>query len=355
MNRAYQRWAAGLLALALAVLSLCAAVVYVVDPCLYYRMPAGWQPVFFNERYQSAGIIKNNSADTVVIGTSITANYRGSQAAAAFDGTGLRVTIPDGYFSEFDQAVDILFRCQTPKRVVFGLDLNILVRDESGLTSAMPGYLYDSNPLNDVKYLLNKDTLYYSIYTLLANSWGGGEQMDDGFFWNDIWWDHTTALVSYTRPEPAADSLPEDAYLAHTEENLRVMEGWIQAHPETKFDVFLSPYSMLFWDQAIRRGELDAWLAAVEQTVEALSAYDNVGLYGPLFDREIVENLDYYGDYIHHSSEVGGMVLEQIAAGEYCLTAENIQETLAQWREFVVNYDYEKFWDEDFWTARATA
>ena len=33
------------------------------------------------------------------------------------------------------------------------------------------------------------------------------------------------------------------------------------------------------------------------------------------------------------------------------LTAENLEETLAGWREFVVNYDYEKFWDEDFWIA----
>ena len=74
-------------------------------------------------------------------------------------------------------------------------------------------------------------------------------------------------------------------------------------------------------------------------------------LYGLLFDKEIVGNLDYYGDYIHHSSEAAGMVLERIAENKDLLTAENIQETLAQWREFVVNYPYEQFWDHDFWVA----
>lgn len=46
MKRAYRRWVCGLLAGVLAMLALCAAVVYVVDPCLYYRIPDRWQPVF---------------------------------------------------------------------------------------------------------------------------------------------------------------------------------------------------------------------------------------------------------------------------------------------------------------------
>lgn len=352
MNRSYQRWAAGFLALTLTLLALCGAAVYAVDPCLYYRMPESWQPVFFSERYQAAGLVKNVPADTVVMGTSMTANYYASQAEDAFGGTALRITIPDGYFSEFDQVMGTLFRHQSPKRVVFGLDLNILIRDESGVTGAMPGYLYDQNPFNDVKYLLNKDTLYYSLYTLLANHWEQGETLNESFVWDTgIWWNHITALAGYERPEPVPEALAADAYRAHTADNLQVLEGWVRDHPETEFDVFLPPYSLLFWDRCLRLGELDARLAAVEQAAEALSAYENVKLHGLLFDKEIVGDLDYYGDYIHHSSEASGMVLERIAAGQDLLTAENIRETLAQWRDFVVNYDYEQFWNHDFWVA----
>ena len=42
-------------------------------------------------------------------------------------------------------------------------------------------------------------------------------------------------------------------------------------------------------------------------------------------------------------------MLEKIAAGECQLTEENLEETLANWREFVVHYDYDQFWDERFW------
>ena len=81
-DRAYKRWSCGLLLTLLLVLGACAAVVYWVDPCFYYRMPKDRAPVFFSERYQTAGIVRNNAADVVLLGSSMTANYRGSKVGA---------------------------------------------------------------------------------------------------------------------------------------------------------------------------------------------------------------------------------------------------------------------------------
>ena len=350
MKQTYRRWACGLLAAILLLLGACAAAVYAVDPCLYYRVPDKWQPVFFSERYQAAGLAKNVPADTVVMGTSMAANYRANEVAETFGTTAVRITIPDGYLSEFDKAMGVLFRSQTPERVLFGLDLNILVRDESGITTAMPDYLYNENPLDDIKYLLNKDTLYYSAYVFVANGWNGGQTVDEGFTWDKgIWWNHATALANYTRPEITAAPVPAGDYLRRVDENLAVVERWLRAHPDTEFDLFLPPYSILFWDKTARLGETDAMFAALERTCEVLLPYENVKLYGFLMDREIVENLDEYCDYVHHSGDVCGQVLAKVAAGEDRLTAENYRETLANWRAFVVDYDDEKFWDESFW------
>lgn len=352
MKQAYRRWACGLLALWLALLTLCAAVVYMVDPCMYYRMPEARENVFFSERYQSAGLAKNVQADTVVVGTSMAANYRASQIEEIFGGAGVRITIPDGYFSEFDKVMGVLFRYQSPERVIVALDMNTLVRDESGLTSSMPEYLYNRNPLDDVKYLLNKDTLYYSAYVLMADEWGEAQPLDEGFtMGKGIWWNHATALDNYTRPEIAQSTLPADAYLEDLEKNLAVIARWVTEHPDTEFDLFLSPYSVLYWDKNGRLGQTEAVFAALERVCEKLTAYENVKLYGFLMDAEIVDNLDYYCDYIHHSKESCGVVLQKIAADEGRLTAENYQETIANWRDFVVDYDYEKFWDTDFWLA----
>ena len=209
MKQAYRRWVCGLLACLAALLAVCGAVVYAVDPCLYYRVPDQWQPVLFNERYQMAGLAKNVEADTVLVGTSMAANYRASWIEETFGTSAVRLTIPDGYYSEFDQVLGVLFRAQDPERVIFGLDVNTLVRDESGVTAAMPEYLYNANPLDDIQYLLNKDTLYYSAYTLLTNCWGEGDTIDEGFTWDkDQWWNHMSALANYDRPEIAGRSCP---------------------------------------------------------------------------------------------------------------------------------------------------
>ena len=271
MKQAYRRWVCGLLACLTALLAACGAVVYAVDPCLYYRVPDQWQPVLFNERYQMAGLAKNVEADTVLVGTSMAANYRASWIEETFGTSAVRLTIPDGYYSEFDQVLDVLFRAQDPERVIFGLDVNTLVRDESGVTAAMPEYLYNANPLDDIQYLLNKDTLYYSAYTLLTNRWGEGDTIDEGFTWDkDQWWNHMSALANYDRPEIAGEELPSDTYRDNVAANLAVAEQWITAHPETEFDFFLPPYSMLFWDKVTREGRVDAVLAAIRQAGETL-------------------------------------------------------------------------------------
>lgn len=350
MKQAYKRWVCGLLAACAVLLAACAAVVYFVDPCLYYRIPENWDPVLFSERYQAAGLAKNVPADTVLMGTSLAANYRRSEIAGTFGTTAVRITIPDGYLSEFDKTMDVLFRSQDPQRVIFGLDANILVRDESGLTSAMPDYLYNGNPFDDVKYLINKDTLYYSAYVLMANRWDEADTLDEGFTWDgDVWWNHATALANYTRPEIVQETVAADAYLRHASDNLDVVEGWITAHPETEFDIFFPPYSILFWDKTARLGETEAVFAALDLACERLLQYDNVRLYNFLMDPDIVLDLDNYCDYVHHSGAVCTQVLAKMVAGECRMTEENYRDTLAQWRDFVVDYDYEKYWDESFW------
>ena len=139
------------------------------------------------------------------------------------------------------------------------------------------------------------------------------------------------------------------ALLADTAENLAVVTNWATRYPDVEFDLFFSPYSILYWDKIDRMGETDAVFAALELACKTLLPYENITLHGLLFDRDIIEQLDYYCDYVHHSAEAGELVLAKLSSGADRLTEENYRKTLANWRDFVVNYDYEKFWDEHYW------
>jgi hypothetical protein len=350
LKQSYRRWAIGFLAGLLAILTVCAMAVYAIDPCLYFRIPTGHKPVFFNERYQDAGLAKNTEADTVLLGTSMVANYRVSKVAKTFGGTAVKLTIPDGYLSEFNRILDVEWRYHQPKRVIFGMDLNIMTRDESQLTGAMPEYLYNKNRLDDVKYLLNKDALYDSAYTLLQNRAGTAGTLDEAFTWDkNRWWNHMTALANYPRPAQAKTTAAPDAYEKNVGSNLKIVETWLKAHPDTEFDIFFPPYSILFWDKTARLGETEATFSALEQITAALLPYKNVRLFFPLGDKELVTNLDLYCDYIHHSGAVCTQVLQMIRGNQNRLTADNQKKTIEQWKQYVVSYPYQQFWEKSYW------
>ena len=81
--------------------------------------------------------------------------------------------------------------------------------------------------------------------------------------------------------------------------NLAVVEGWLRDHPDTEFDLFLPPYSILFWEKTARLGETDAMFAALERTCEVLLPSENVKLYG---DTKKKDKIDFYKSAEHKPS-----------------------------------------------------
>ena len=348
MVTAYRRWACGLLAGVLVLLIAAGAVVWAADPCFYLRLPEGGKAVAFNERYQNAGLARQAQADTVVLGTSMVANYRPSQIAEVFGGSAVRLTVPDGYLSEFDTTLEAVFAAHPPERVIFGLDPNILVRSVEEAPDQLPAYLYDTNPWNDSPYLLNKDVLVRALYVVREKAAGNTQALQDAFVWDgNVFFSKELALAGYQRPEAEDTVLPEDAFFDICDENLAVVETWLTEHPDTEFIFYYSPYSI--WDKMERQGRTDAMFAVLKHATEALLAYDNVKIQCFLTDIDIITDLDNYADHIHVAGRVTWKMSKAMAGTEHLLTLENYEAKLDALREYVVNYDYDKFWDDYYW------
>ena len=74
-----KRFFIGVLAGAVICLAALAAVVCVQDPFFVLRgVDEGETAVFDNERYEMAGLIRHQDYSSVVMGTSLVANYRAS-------------------------------------------------------------------------------------------------------------------------------------------------------------------------------------------------------------------------------------------------------------------------------------
>lgn len=346
MKQEYRKWALGLLAAIAAMLGLCAAVVVTVDPFFHYRAPDPEAEVWFEQRCQTAGLLRSQDYETVLMGTSLAANYRPLWFDAYFDTRTVKSTFPNGGFHEFSQALD--YACQTHdvKRVIFGLDPNILVRSVEEAPDQLPAYLYDTNPWNDSPYLLNKDVLVRALYVVREKAAGNTQALQDAFVWDgNVFFSKELALAGYQRPEAEDTVLPEDAFFDICDENLAVVETWLTEHPNTEFIFYYSPYSILFWDKMERQGRTDAMFAVLKHATEALLAYDNVKIQCFLTDIDTITDLDNYADHIHVAGRVTWKMSKAMAGTEHLLTLENYEAKLDALREYVVNYDYESIWE----------
>ena len=146
MKNAKRRWTAVLLAVTAVLLVLCAAAVALVDPFFHYHAPDPEGEVWFDQRAQGAGLLRSQEYETVLLGSSLAANYRPFWFDVFYETSTVKITFPNGGFREFGQALDYAGACRDVKRVIFGLDPNLLSRSPSEEPDQLPGYLYDNNP-----------------------------------------------------------------------------------------------------------------------------------------------------------------------------------------------------------------
>lgn len=345
MNKASKRWAVALLVTAAALLALCAGTVRLVDPFFHYHAPDPEGEVWFDQRAQGAGLLRSQSYETVLMGSSLAANYRPFWFDVFYNTSTVKITFPNGGFREFGKALDYAYQKQDVKRVIFGLDPNLLARSPAEEPDQLPDYLYDDNPWNDGQYLLNKDAAFRSAYTVLKKAQGETQALQDAFVWDgDVFFSRELALAGYQRPEPTGVTEPADAFLENSRANLAEVTGWLEEHPDTDFIFFFSPYSVLFWDKMDRLGETEAMLTMLEDTIRTLLTYDNAEIQFFMADREIITDLDNYADHIHVAGRVTYRLAEAMPTGEYRLTEENWREVLDDLRDFVVNYNFESIW-----------
>lgn len=345
MNKASKRWAVALLVTAAALLALCAGTVRLVDPFFHYHAPDPEGEVWFDQRAQGAGLLRSQSYETVLMGSSLAANYRPFWFDVFYNTSTVKITFPNGGFREFGKALDYAYQKQDVKRVIFGLDPNLLARSPAEEPDQLPDYLYDDNPWNDGQYLLNKDAAFRSAYTVLKKAQGETQTLQDAFVWDgNVFFSRELALAGYQRPEPTGVTEPADAFLENSRANLAEVTGWLEEHPDTDFIFFFSPYSVLFWDKMDRLGETEAMLTMLEDTIRTLLTYDNAEIQFFMADREIITDLDNYADHIHVAGRVTYRLAEAMPTGEYRLTEENWREVLDDLRDFVVNYNFESIW-----------
>ncbi len=341
-----RRFVVQFIAIALSLLLLAAAAVFVIDPLYQYHTPwFGLGMPLFSERYQNAGLARQMEYDAVILGSSMVESNRARWYNAAFDCRTLKLSIASAFLSEYDQTLSLIYQRQTLDYVFLCLDVYPLT-DGGGFTwQSCPAYLYDNDPLNDVKYIWNRDVLL-DTFPQYFEGCKAPAPLEDAFAYADrVSFGRSVSLTPHlawrSAVAPAEAQLPRDTYLESCSEALTGITGHIAAHPETTYYIFFPPYSAIYWDKQIRLGLAEAQLSAVRQAAETLTAYLNVRLFCFLGAEEYVCDLERYSDAMHFDRATSESLVSDMRSGVYEVTSENcaaVSEALEDW---IMRLDYD--------------
>lgn len=347
-----KQWSICFVALSLALMLAAAGLTGWVDPFFHYHAPLEQlEYPIGNQRYQNDGIVKNFSYDALITGTSMTENFKTSEFDALFGTNAVKVSFSGGTYAEITTNLQRALEANPDIRyVLYGLDEWNLYggRDLILADGEYPTYLYDDDPFNDVKYLLNKDVLCSDTLEVLDYTRKGNQTTSFDSYGS---WEFPTGkdvvVAGYDRPEQAATAAVFTEEQAQTlrnnlEQNIIALA---KEHPDTQFLYFFPPYSILNWDAHAREGILDQHIDAMTLASQILTAQENIRLYSFYTDFDLCTNLDHYRDIVHYHSGINSELLRRMHADEYRLSPDNYKAHWEEVREFYQNYDYDAIFD----------
>lgn len=351
MIRGDENWGRYLLAVvaaAFAVMVLCMIAVIVVDPFFHYHRPlAGFPYIVDNDLSQNPGMAARFDYDGLITGSSMTMNFHPDDFAELFGLKMIKLPYGGAYPADIGTMLDIAYDSRKdgdvpPLRMaVIAVDPPTLTADTDEHKFAVPEYLYDDNPVNDVFYVLNREVLWqYVLRPAVQRKATDMNTVYDLHFSQEDY-DRDKVLAGY-EPAVREERIAADALIPRTDANLEANYlAYVREHPETEFIFFYPPYSILYWNDEIRRNKLDATLTQIEYVSGKLLDCPNARVFYFQDLEDFVTDLDNYADYTHYLPAFNRYMTECFLDGTYELKdSGDIDSCLAHMREIVENYDF---------------
>lgn len=365
-----RKWLIGWSVLTVIAVSVIGMVVFWVDPFFHYRKPDTGRYFYQlnNERSQNPGIVTRFDYDALITGTSMTENFKASEADELFGVSSVKTCFSGGTYKEIDDNVRrALANNPNVKLVIRGLDLLSLCDDKDYIRTDMgvhPSYLYDNNPFNDVKYLFNKDTFWgRSLFMIIQSKEDDFSPGITSFDEYGRW--HYNFTYGVNSIFPNGVGINDSADPVHlSEEEKETLRGNIEQnvimtaeeYPEVEFYYFFPPYSIGWWNDLKNSGTIYSQLEAEQYAMELILGHDNIHLYGFADRTDITTDLNNYEDAYHYGQWINSLILRSMKDGRGLITEDNYLDYISSEYDFYSSYDYsyiteQEDYKSDFYAA----
>lgn len=342
----FKKFSIAFICITLSVLVAVASFVYAIDPFNVYRADKDMTKIIYQmPYYQNIGIAKYTEYDTLITGTSMTQNFRGTWVNEKFGCNAIRLSFDGGVVSDFEALLKTATENNKDlKTVYFGLDNYVITADSklNDIDERIPEYQIDGNPFTNVKYLLNKDVIFSYIPTYFSY-----KNYPEYNFYDMHAWDTTDSNFSKERVlngyeiEEKQDMLPSDSFKENCDVLLNSIDTIIKDNPKVQFVLFAPPYSILYWHTLIQTGTFDATFYALDYVYSVLLKNENVKMFYFQNDFERITDLDGYKDKSHYCTDYNRYMLDCFADGKMEITSDNYKSVLSQMKAFAESYDYD--------------
>ena len=330
-------------------------IVIIVDPFFHYHKPLSFINYFMTsnqQRYMNNGIVKNFNYDAVITGTSMTENFKSSQFNKLFNVNSIKIPFSGGSYKEINDNVEVALKNnENIKYILRGLDYGKINEDFEKMSyDTYPTYLYDNNLFNDYKYILNRESLFQCFLNIFTSFSIDNKKIDFDKYssWRNQEKGEEVVLRTYKRleKENKKNFLSEEDIKRidkNIEENVAKLP---KQYPNVKFIYFITPYSIVYFDELNQKGEIEKQIMAEKYMIEKILEIPNIELYSFFNNYEMITNLDNYKDAGHYTEHINEQILDWIKNKEYRLTKENYKEYINKNLEFYKYYDYNKIFEK---------
>lgn len=301
-------------------------IVYVVDPYYQYHLPLkGFQiSETAGEEYQNPGLLKQLNYENVIVGSSMTENFKVSEVNEFLNTNSIKVSIGGSSTQNYLKELELAYRYNDIKSVIYGLDNYVFNTNYDDNFRKLREYLLDENYFNDINYLLNKDVIFKDIRILftqkLTNSF---KDYDNLYNWSlGATFGKEYALKDWD----SLSSKQSNDLVWYTKEHINKITSFVEKHSNTEFYIFYPPYSKLYWESfALNDNNFNKLIESLIYSANELLKYPNVKLYYFQGNQEVIENLDNYKDFSHYHPDINTWMLKEMSKEEslYQLNKDN--------------------------------
>lgn len=353
----------------LTALSIAGFQVYKIDPFFHYHKPL-LNHYFYplnNQRSQNDGIIKNFEYNSLITGTSLTENFRTTEADKLFGRNFIKVPFSGASYKEINDNITVALKNNANlKTIIRCLDMGSFLHASDFMRLDLgiyPTYLYDDNPFNDVKYLLNKDIIFGRTYQMVINRdikgfKPGITSFDDYSRWQNRYKFGIKTVI----PKGLIVKNTNQIHLTSDDKvkikkNIELNVIKIAAeYPDVDFYYFYSPYSIVAWNDWKNKGVLYKVLEAEKYITELIVPQRNIHLFSFNHRTDITTDLNHYKDGSHYATWINSLMLKWMRDGKYQLTEDNYSARLKKEYDFYTTFDYvsinsQKDYEADFYAG----